>query len=320
MGRSRFLSMKSMTPSATECGMPQSQPVMIRAPHRHGPVSASREQPPTETTIVARRTTRANPRNRFSTRPPGTPHRELGQQLTGMHHHDGGGRGDHLNRPRCPGGLKAESLLLARRGKVMTPGLEKRALFFPPLEASLHLTPGYFDAPGTTAICQYGGPPAVTLVFCTLQGMVESNRELAPKVLSLYSTIIRRSLLATGGYECQEQQGSYMIAFHSSTDALEWCLMVQEIIYEIRWTEAMMALPNMLTASQGHRFSGPRVNMGIFTGVPSKVMPHSTTGRADYFGPLVNRAARLCHGAAHGGQGSATVPWNFPRESSEARG
>eukprot|EP00798_Chlamydomonas_sp_ICE-L_P011056 gene11056-18662_t len=189
--------------------------------------------------------------------------------------------------------------------QVMPPGLEKRASFFPPLKASLHLTPGYFDAPGTSAVCQYEGPPAVTLVFCTLQGyrgMVEYNRELAQQVLSLYNTIIRRSLLATGGYECQEQQGSYMIAFQSSTDALEWCLMVQEIIYEVRWTEAMTALPNMLTASQRHRFSGPKVNMGIFTGVPSKVMPHSTTGRADYFGPLVNRAARLCHGAAHGGQ------------------
>ena len=33
-----------------------------------------------------------------------------------------------------------------------------------------------------------------------------------------------------------------------------------------------------------------------------QVMPHSTTGRADYFGPLVNRAARFCHAAAQGGQ------------------
>eukprot|EP00798_Chlamydomonas_sp_ICE-L_P017494 gene17494-23802_t len=171
--------------------------------------------------------------------------------------------------------------------QVMPPGLEKRACFFPTLEASLHLTPGYFDAPCTSVV---------------YRGMVDDNRDLAQQVLSLYNTIIRRSLLATGGYECQELQGSYMIAFHSSTDALEWCLMVQEIIYEVHWTEAMMALPNMINASQEHRFSGPSVNMGVYTGVPTKVTPHSTTGRADYFGPLVNRAARLCHGAAYGGQ------------------
>lgn len=47
---------------------------------------------------------------------------------------------------------------------------------------------------------------------------------------------------------------------------------------------------------------GPRAKMGIYSGVPSHVMPHTTTGRADYFGPLVNRAARLCNAAARGGQ------------------
>ena len=46
-------------------------------------------------------------------------------------------------------------------------------------------------------------------------------------------------------------------------------------------------------------FAGPRVRMGLYEGVPARVCPHNTTGRADYFGPLVNRSApRLtvsCH-------------------------
>ncbi len=49
-------------------------------------------------------------------------------------------------------------------------------------------------------------------------------------------------------------------------------------------------------------FRGPRVRMGIYRGRPTRIVPHTSTGRADYFGPLVNRAARFCHGAAHGGQ------------------
>lgn len=44
--------------------------------------------------------------------------------------------------------------------------------------------------------------------------------------------------------------------------------------------------------------------MGIFTGVPLSVVPHATTGRADYFGALVNRAARLMAGAKAGQVGS----------------
>lgn len=50
------------------------------------------------------------------------------------------------------------------------------------------------------------------------------------------------------------------------------------------------------------QFRGPRVRIGLYRGIPTRVVPHSTTGRADYFGPLVNRAARYCHTAAHAGQ------------------
>lgn len=49
-------------------------------------------------------------------------------------------------------------------------------------------------------------------------------------------------------------------------------------------------------------FRGPRVRMGIYRGSPTRIVPHTSTGRADFFGPLVNRAARLCHAAAAGGQ------------------
>ena len=38
-------------------------------------------------------------------------------------------------------------------------------------------------------------------------------------------------------------------------------------------------------------FQGPHVKMGVYRGRPTGVSPHVTTGRADYFGPFVNRYA-----------------------------
>ena len=46
---------------------------------------------------------------------------------------------------------------------------------------------------------------------------------------------------------------------------------------------------------------GLRCRIGIFRGAVDRVTPHVKSGRADYFGQPVNRAARLMS-AAHGGQ------------------
>jgi len=40
-------------------------------------------------------------------------------------------------------------------------------------------------------------------------------------------------------------------------------------------------------------FQGPHVKMGVYRGRPTGVSPHVTTGRADYFGPFVNRSGAL---------------------------
>ncbi|GIL51262.1 hypothetical protein Vafri_7136 [Volvox africanus] len=151
--------------------------------------------------------------------------------------------------------------------------------------------------------------PPVAVVFCSMERyseMIAVSRDLSYDVLSVYNDCVRRSLLACSGYECQEQEGHFMVAFSEPGAALEWCLMLQELVMEVAWTPPMLCLPGM--QEQLHPltgavlFKGPRVKAGLYAGVPTRVGPHPTTGRADYYGPLVNRAARFCHAAAQGGQ------------------
>ena len=61
------------------------------------------------------------------------------------------------------------------------------------------------------------------------------------------------------------------------------------------WNVEVLALPGCRpeVAADGHTghlmWYGPRVKVGIYEGLPTNIMPHATSGRADYFGPLVNR-------------------------------
>jgi len=61
-------------------------------------------------------------------------------------------------------------------------------------------------------------------------------REAAEELLQQYSDVVRWTLLTAGGYECQEQEGNYMIAFLSAATAVEWALLVQEALLEVKWS------------------------------------------------------------------------------------
>jgi hypothetical protein len=78
-----------------------------------------------------------------------------------------------------------------------------------------------------------------------------------------------------------------MLAFYRPADAVAWCGHVQKQVDAL-----FRANPD------GIQF---RIRMGIETGVPVSVSPHKTSGRADYFGNIVNQTARIAK-AARGGQ------------------
>jgi len=83
-----------------------------------------------------------------------------------------------------------------------------------------------------------------------------------------------------------------------------WCLRCQEELMKVEnWPEKFKTFPETATqrANDGTLiFRGLRVAMGIHTGEPI-CNPDPMTGRMDYFGPMVNRSARVMQ-AASGGQ------------------
>jgi len=120
-----------------------------------------------------------------------------------------------------------------------------------------------------------------------------------------------RSLLAgdeCNGYECQEIDSSFMLAFPNMDDTIYFAATLQQALPRLAW-------PNELFDFGPHHRLGLRVGIGALSGAYTSRVPHVSTGRADYFGTVVNRAARIA-AAAHGGQvllGSEHIEKPLPR-------
>ncbi|HEY9854947.1 MAG TPA: adenylate/guanylate cyclase domain-containing protein, partial [Stenomitos sp.] len=151
-------------------------------------------------------------------------------------------------------------------------------------------------------------PPTgqVTLVFTDVQGSTslwEQHTDAMRAALLQHNAELRQLLAETGGYEVKTEGDAFMLAFGDPVAAVRWCLAAQETLLGIDWPHALLSHPD---ASEAQRedgsllFRGLRVRMGVHTGHP-ECRQDPVTGRMDYFGPMVNRAARIS-GAAHGGQ------------------
>ena len=73
--------------------------------------------------------------------------------------------------------------------------------------------------------------------------MMTHDREAGEQALLLYAAAIRWLLLVMGGYECAEDDGTFMVAFASADAAVEWCLMAQQVLQDLSWPAAVLELP-----------------------------------------------------------------------------
>ena len=131
--------------------------------------------------------------------------------------------------------------------------------------------------------------------------------------IKTHNAVLRRQLRIIGGYEVKTEGDAFMVSFPTATSALLWTFSVQSHLLEAEWPAEILESIHggeVLDADGNLIFRGLSVRMGMHWGSPV-CEPDPITRRMDYFGPMVNRAARISS-VADGGQ--ITVSSDFIAE------
>ncbi|SMR56502.1 unnamed protein product [Zymoseptoria tritici ST99CH_3D1] len=146
----------------------------------------------------------------------------------------------------------------------------------------------------------------VTLVFTDIKNSTilwETYPIAMQSAIKMHNEVMRRHLRIIGGYEVKTEGDAFMVAFPTVTSALLWCFTIQSQLLEVQWPQEILNSVHgeeMRDGDGNPIFRGLSVRMGIHWGRPvCEIDP--VTKRMDYFGPMVNRAARI-ESVADGGQ------------------
>ena len=141
----------------------------------------------------------------------------------------------------------------------------------------------------------------------------ETNVEAMKAAMVQHDEELRNLIVRHNGYEVKQNGDGFMIAFQTAIRALEFCLEVQQHLLEVEWPEELLEMKagSEVTAQEGDHeevlFKGLRLRMSCHWGEPV-AEPNRVTDRMDYFGPMVNRAARFIQ-ATEGGQIVVSEPF-----------
>lgn len=134
----------------------------------------------------------------------------------------------------------------------------------------------------------------ITMVFTDIQDssdLSELYRAAFEPLRSIHFKLLRDTMTRWNGQEVSTAGDALFLVFEHALDAVQWAIDAQRALARHDWP--------VLTSVHGEAARAEiRIRIGMHTGEPFLVMD---AGRADYFGPAVNRAARVSS-AAHGGQ------------------
>jgi adenylate cyclase len=125
-----------------------------------------------------------------------------------------------------------------------------------------------------------------------------------------HNNIMRRNLRHCNGYEIKTEGDAFIVAFSDLLDAIRWTMTSQLQLLETDWPQDIIETrdgmevhgPKSLEADEGETllYRGLSIRMGMHCGYPVCELD-PVTRRMDYFGPVINKAARVCS-QAEGGQ------------------
>ncbi|KAG1247649.1 hypothetical protein G6F68_014113 [Rhizopus microsporus] len=120
--------------------------------------------------------------------------------------------------------------------------------------------------------------------------------------IKIHDAVMRRTLRSIGGYEVKTEGDAFMVCFQDTVAALLWCFTVQLQLLEADWPAGILETEEGREIQKENKiiYRGLSVRMGIHLGTPVYER-NPITKRMDYFGPVVNKASRICN-AADGGQ------------------
>eukprot|EP00754_Rhynchopus_humris_P022159 Rhum_TRINITY_DN14773_c9_g1::Rhum_TRINITY_DN14773_c9_g1_i5::g.117293::m.117293 len=142
-------------------------------------------------------------------------------------------------------------------------------------------------------------PEKATMVFTDIQASTvlwESCNSGMKKALDMHNGVIRSIIGSNQGYEVKTIGDAFMVAFIDSENAVRFGLKVQETLVQQEWPLTLLDQPlctEVRSKTDGAPiWAGLRVRIGIHVGeVDAQKNP--LTGRLDFFGNTVNKAARV---------------------------
>eukprot|EP01060_Flectonema_neradi_P014158 TRINITY_DN20874_c0_g1_i2.p1 TRINITY_DN20874_c0_g1~~TRINITY_DN20874_c0_g1_i2.p1 ORF type:complete len:833 (+),score=87.35 TRINITY_DN20874_c0_g1_i2:68-2566(+) len=146
-------------------------------------------------------------------------------------------------------------------------------------------------------------PPmgSVAIVFTDIQSSTSIWEQFPTAMeagLVLHNECLRRLIAAYEGYEVKTMGDAFMASFTNCSQAIDFACSAQIDLMKQPWSRELSSHPACREVPGV--WCGIRIRMGCHYG-PCTVEQHPITGRTDYFGPTVNRAARIEASAVGGG-------------------